>query len=348
MEKISVIIPVYNVEEYIKQTVMSVLEQDYENIEIIIVDDGSTDQSSMICDEFLSLDKRICVFHKKNGGLSDARNYGVLKSTGEYITFIDGDDVISTDYISYLYNLIKKNNSDISTCGLNFVKDYKEIQEDNIEESICCDSVQAINMMLYRKYVSHSACGKLFKANIFKCENSKLDIIKTYYSSDKMKFCPISDNILAFPIGVSSEDFATIYVAFLLCDKIEIGYSKKYYYINRQSSIMHKKLSEWNFHILDIIDAVENVIQHYDVNKDAFYEMKMSCYLQLMKRILFEGFNTNLRYQERIMSFITSKNNYKFNSGMRLPTRVRFNTLRISKKAYFLLCNLENRLGSKS
>lgn len=348
MEKISIVIPVYNVEEYVKYTIHSVLCQDYKNIEIILVDDGSTDKSSQICDQYASKDKRIHAYHKKNGGLSDARNFGVTKATGEYITFIDGDDVIAPDYISYLYKLIQKNHADISTCDLSYIKDMKYIEEDYNDRSFFCDSIKAINMMLYRDHVSHSACGKLFKLSLFQNKDENLNTIKAYYNQKTMKFCPISEEKIAFPVGIACEDFATIYVAFLICKNVEIGFAKKYYYINRQTSIMHKKLTEWNFQILDIIDVVENVLKHYDVQKEAFYEMKMSLYVQMMKRILFEGINSNIQYQNRILNFVKDNKGSKYNHCLRVPTRVRFEVLKVSKKCYYSLCKVENMFGSKS
>lgn len=90
--KISIIIPVYNVLDFISECVNSVLNQTYKNFEILLVDDGSTDGSSQLCDEFGNKDNRIRVYHKKNGGLSDARNYGICRATGDYIIFLDSDD----------------------------------------------------------------------------------------------------------------------------------------------------------------------------------------------------------------------------------------------------------------
>ena len=103
---VSVVIPVYNVESYLHECVKSVVEQTYTNIEIILVDDGSTDNSGTLCDEFALSDSRICVFHKKNGGLSDARNYGIRRSRGSLISFIDSDDYVSSDYIMHLYQAL--------------------------------------------------------------------------------------------------------------------------------------------------------------------------------------------------------------------------------------------------
>ena len=111
--KISVIVPVYNVEKYLTKCVDSIMNQTYKDLEIILVDDGSTDNSGKICDEYVKKDKRFKVIHKKNGGLSDARNVGIKNSTGEYLSFIDSDDYIDNDMIECLYNACIKNNADI-------------------------------------------------------------------------------------------------------------------------------------------------------------------------------------------------------------------------------------------
>ena len=106
MEKISIIVPVYNIEEYIEKCVKSITKQTYKNLEIILVDDGSTDSAGKICDKLAEKDERIKVIHKKNGGLSSARNAGMKKATGDYICFIDGDDYISKDYCELMYNAL--------------------------------------------------------------------------------------------------------------------------------------------------------------------------------------------------------------------------------------------------
>lgn len=105
--KISVVLPVYKVEKYLNRSVQAVCNQTYENLEIILVDDGSPDNCPIICDEWREKDKRIVVIHKENGGLSDARNVGTLHATGEYITFVDPDDNVTSTYVEYLYELIK-------------------------------------------------------------------------------------------------------------------------------------------------------------------------------------------------------------------------------------------------
>ena len=110
---VSVIIPVYNVEKYLKDSLESIIIQTYHKLEIILIDDGSTDGSGRICDEYASKDDRIIVVHQKNGGVSKARNLGLSLAQGEYITFVDGDDTIDPSYISLMYQEIKKDNIDI-------------------------------------------------------------------------------------------------------------------------------------------------------------------------------------------------------------------------------------------
>lgn len=115
---LSVIVPVYNVEEYLEQCINSILQQTYDKIEIILVDDGSTDSSGKICDNFATTSSKITVYHKKNGGLMSAWKYGVGKAHGEYIGFIDSDDWIDADMYERLYQSIVDSQSDISICGL--------------------------------------------------------------------------------------------------------------------------------------------------------------------------------------------------------------------------------------
>ena len=111
---ISIIVPVYNVEEYLDKCVESIVNQTYKNIEVILVDDGSPDNCPKMCDDWAKKDKRIKVIHKKNGGLSDARNKGIDESKGEYLSFVDSDDYITDNYVELLYNIISKEHADIS------------------------------------------------------------------------------------------------------------------------------------------------------------------------------------------------------------------------------------------
>ena len=143
---ISVIVPIYNVEQFLSKCIQSIINQSYSRLEIILVDDGSTDDSPQICDEFKEKDKRIKVIHKKNGGLSDARNVGIEVASGEYIGFVDSDDYIDELMYEKLLNACIRNNSYISICGRNIVNIDNDIlcQQFTVEKEVVYDGKTAI------------------------------------------------------------------------------------------------------------------------------------------------------------------------------------------------------------
>lgn len=162
--KISVVIPIYNVENFVEKCIKSVLNQTYNNLEIILVDDGSTDGSGKICDYFLEKDERVRVIHKKNAGVSAARNDGINISTGKYICFVDGDDFVQEDYVEYLFKLIKINDSDISLSTEWFTnydlnqtdnKDIKSYTGERATEAILCYEIPigVNNKMFLRSFL---------------------------------------------------------------------------------------------------------------------------------------------------------------------------------------------------
>lgn len=164
---VSVIVPVYNVEKYLEQCVYSVINQTYKNLEIILVNDGSTDSSGSICDKLAELDKRIKVVHKENGGLSDARNVGIDVSSGDYIAFLDSDDWIDIECYEKLYKLIKKYDADIACC--NFKRVYKETEElrHSSEEQIYSNIDALKEIYLNRGLQMIVAWNKLQKKELF-------------------------------------------------------------------------------------------------------------------------------------------------------------------------------------
>ena len=124
--KVSVIIPIYNVQEYLDECINSIVKQTYQNLEIILVDDGSPDSSPMICNEWEKQDDRIVVIHKENGGLSDARNAGLIKASGEYVLYVDSDDYLEIDTIEWMISCAISNNAEIVACT------YKRTNNENI------------------------------------------------------------------------------------------------------------------------------------------------------------------------------------------------------------------------
>ncbi len=144
-KKVSVIIPVYNVEKYLYKCVTSVINQDYSNLEIILVNDGSIDNSLNICNELKNKDKRIIVIDKENGGVSSARNIGIDRSTGDYITFIDADDWLEPNFISYMLTLIDNNSAEFALSKNCFINDEDDDNNDNVE---ILDNIEGTSLLL--------------------------------------------------------------------------------------------------------------------------------------------------------------------------------------------------------
>lgn len=167
---ISVIVPVYNVSQYLPDCIESIIKQTYENLEIILVDDGSTDSSGEICDKYAQKDPRIKVIHKENGGVASARNNGLKMLTGKYVGFVDSDDTISADMYEKLYLSLKETDSDISVCDCYYCSspgNHKDPNEDT-ETFLTFSREEALMEMYAGKYISAFVWNKLFKAEIIR------------------------------------------------------------------------------------------------------------------------------------------------------------------------------------
>ena len=238
-ELISIVVPVYNVEKYLDKCVKSIIDQTYDNLQIILVDDGSKDNSGKLCDLWGQRDRRIITKHKDNGGLSDARNYGVKFAEGKYVMFVDSDDIISEYIVEYLMKLIYETNSDISICDPLHCYPEENIvfEEEKFHKVFSAD--EAVKEMLYQKSFLVSACAKIYRKEYF-------------------------DNI-KFPVGMLFEDSATIYKIFECADRIVYGDAKLYGYMHRENSITTKKFSKADCDILYICDEI---VAYMDRKKD--------------------------------------------------------------------------------
>lgn len=167
---VSIIIPVYNVEEFIFKTVKSVMNQDYKDIEIILVDDGSPDNSAKIIDELAKRDDRIVCVHKDNGGVSSARNVGLRMASGEYVTFIDGDDWVEPNYISYLLNLVESNNCQI---GMN-KNNYSDYNINSSEKEYVVSAEKAIEW-IYLGDIFVAVWNKIYSMSFLRKNNILFD-----------------------------------------------------------------------------------------------------------------------------------------------------------------------------
>ena len=213
--KVSVIIPVYNVEKYLPRCMISVLNQTYQDLEIILVDDGSKDNSGVMCDEYAKDSKNITVIHKENGGLSSARNAGIEIATGDAIFFLDSDDYLSTKCIEKMVCLMEENDADISIIQMKYILENQndECAEKEIENVAVMNSEKAIEESLYQRLYTCCAPAKLYNRKVI--------------------------GEVRFPLGRISEDLATCHVFLNNAEKIVYSNYYGYYYRQHNSSIMH-------------------------------------------------------------------------------------------------------------
>lgn len=228
---ISVIIPVYNTAKVVERCVKSVREQIYPNLEIILIDDGSTDLSGSFCDVFAKQDSRIKVIHQKNQGLSAARNAGLKIATGKWVTFVDSDDTIRRDMIDILHKICFTNKLKMSICGYREVYAGKEILGTTEPETeTVLTTTECLKRMLCEEGFSMSAWGKLYARELF--------------------------DLVEFPVGRLYEDVGTTYKLVLQCDQIGVSSAKAYNYYQTDGSITQQG---FNLHKLDLIDLADQM-----------------------------------------------------------------------------------------
>lgn len=259
MEKVSIVVPVYNVEDYLKYCVDSLINQSYKNIEIILVDDGSTDDSGRICEEYAQEDDRVRVLHIENGGLSNARNTGVNVASAEWVIFIDSDDYYDRRTVEYLVQLQKKYAVDLVATSVIEVRDFQS--DDFIGsltdiDSLKLDRYTALKEMFYGNIVGTHPGGKLYKKEIL------------------MKF--------PFPKGMIYEDLAVSFEHIGACNEIAVGYINLYKYYRRPGSIVNSSYSD---KFLDFYKAIELNREYVERDYPNDQEMKKA----LTVRYVFKG-----------------------------------------------------------
>ncbi len=224
---VSIIVPVYNVKKYLNRCIESLVNQIYRNIEIIIIDDGSTDGSSEICDYYAKLDDRIKVIHKKNDGLSSARNKGIEVSSGEYIGFIDSDDWIEPEMYSVLVRNILETESDVADVGMKSVINEKPFHNRRETIKIFKDDEILVEYFLFDK---SSVCRKLYSREI------------------------IGD--IRFPEKKTNEDICTNFLFLSRAKKMVVSSLNLYHYYRNPESITGERFRERDF---DLLEACDNL-----------------------------------------------------------------------------------------
>lgn len=234
MNLISVIVPVYNVEKYIRRCVDSILQQTHENLEIILVDDGSVDSSGVICDEFDRSDRRVKVVHKENGGLSSARNAGLDVSTGDYIGFVDGDDYIKPDMYKKLLIGLQDYSGDYSTGGMieKSMSGGETVRGCKDEGIIIQNKREAfVDYLTDMRYNLSSVCCKLFKRELI--------------------------DTARFTEGIIGEDIDFMYRLIERVNRVVCINTPVYYYFHREKSITTSFITERSFDMIRTSDRMD-------------------------------------------------------------------------------------------
>lgn len=265
---LSIIVPIYNVEQYLDRCIQSILNQTYQNLEIILVDDGATDCSGAIADSYAAKDKRIKVFHKENGGLSDARNYGLEHVTGDYILFIDSDDFIVNIMCERLITVASSNNADIVSCNYYIYRGDDDISIHTM--SVQDDKRTFTGMDMLRYYLLKT---EPFDLNVVWNKIFKLDLFNGVEP-------------VRFPKGRVQEDNFTIFRLFLNANSIVTVNEPLYYYVQRAGSIMA------NFTRRFMIDTIEShmymsdyLMNHCSSIKNELQLYLLNSYVELSRRV---------------------------------------------------------------
>lgn len=301
---VSIIIPVYNVEMYLDECLNSVINQDYKNLEIILVDDGSTDKSGEICDKFAKKDNRIKVIHQKNAGVSSARNKGLDSKSGDFVTFVDSDDTMGKEHILNMVNLLK-DDADMVCMPLN-----KNIITQNIREFNGIKSLRYILREQYGKYLNYSwsNCNKLFKSDVIK--NIR------YLSDEKV-----------------GEDLSFSWKAFLSSKKVIFGNKKTYNYRVSDTSVMQSNFDERHESLALVCDRFLEYVKNNDIDllEEAYYTKANSLFGLLYRARDVENIKMVKKYSKELKKI-----------QMRIYTNKHLNLK--FKFVYFLHANFENLL----
>lgn len=282
-ELVSIIVPIYNVEPFLEKCVNSLLNQTYTNIEVILVDDGSPDECPDICDKYREEDHRVKVIHKKNGGLSSARNSGLKVCRGDYIMFVDSDDWIEVDLIEKMVKVMRNNPVQLVTCG-------RCVTDENYQEKIISGKSEILSVKevikksIFNNEIGIAAWGKLYKRIIL--EN------------------------IEFPEGEIHEDVAIIYHIFNKCSLIYVLDYAGYYYRYNADGISKQQYSKKYDVVLKHVLENEQLIntQYPELKRYTATMVSQSCVDMLIKII---------KTEQGYVNFIKQYNDYRYNLKIR-------------------------------
>lgn len=321
MEKplISVIVPAYNVEKFIGKCIDSILRQSFKDFEVLLIDDGAKDSTPEICDACAKKDSRIKVYHKENGGLSDARNYGIDRMQGKYVTFIDSDDYVDSGYFKYLYGLItQEEDIQIAICGKKSVRENENASPDPETFHEIITGERAVQKMLCGHGSGHSAWGKLYSANLWKT--------------------------VRYPKGKIYEDYATTYRVMALVDKAAWGNAAMYFYVQHIESIMHQKCSRRSLSLVDIADEeTEFIVKKWPALKQEALARKVTSELKCLQNILNAKNEEFDDYKQKIVEDVRRhKGELLASKKVALKTKIKIIALLLGERTFGFIYNLND------
>lgn len=279
MAVVSIIVPVYNVEKYLNKCVDSILGQTFEEFELILVNDGSTDGSPSICRGYADKDKRVRYITQDNMGPGRARNVGIAAAEGKYILFIDSDDYIAVNMVEILYENITASDADMATCGLYNVYQNRCVPQYEGAEQFVCDAAEAFGLLLIGEKIPGSSCNKLIKAEILK------DI--------------------GYPEGIVYEDVGFHTELMQTVRSVHVDTTPLYYYVHRENSITTKKFdSDAMMFIYAYEDALRVVEQKYPaILTEARFKL-IWAYFAILDRMLQEDRYWTIREYRQVKRYL--------------------------------------------
>ena len=313
---ISVIVPVYNVAQYLEKSIASIQQQTYQNLEIILVDDGATDESGRLCEKIAEQDERVLVYHKENEGLSQARNDGLKQAHGDYVIFIDSDDYIHPEMIASLYQQLVKEDADVSSCGvMNVYANSESPQTENQDDYFICDTETFLREYLIGEKIPGTICNKLIKKEIAAQ--------------------------LTFPKGLIYEDAYYHFDLIKVAKKYVVNTKPYYYYFHRGDSITTKPYAEKDLAYIDIYQKfyTEVAKEYPNLTEVAFFRLAYAHFFILDKMLLDDNFKEFKDYP-RIYGYLKKHafaifKNTIFRKGRRISALALFVNVRLYRILLF-------------
>lgn len=310
MDKISVIVPVYKTEKYLRKCVGSITAQTYDELEIILVDDGSPDRSGAICDELAKADSRIKVIHKTNGGLSSARNVGIDAATGDYLGFVDSDDWIEPEMFEVLLNRLLLSDADISCCNIMRIRGDERLPiiRDIYLDVIYTGKEAAVRLLDDDEKILFSVANKLFRANVFRD--------------------------LRMREGILFEDFQIMPRLLLRARKVTCTGQPFYDYYESPGSILR---SSYSVKLYDYVDVCRENIAFYRENCPEAYDRIREIYIGKCLDIIFRSYKNRewVPYRREITEDLKKMSQTDIYDKLRRNIRLKLRLLFISPELYY-------------